>query len=117
MKKKKLIIIVGIVVVLLGSGFFVTTKVVRGMKPEKKTDRIETVRRGPFVVKLSESGNMDSLVKVEVRSNVEGEVVSGLARHDTPCNKRIKEDSMRLFGCVNLPVDLYLPQVHIPLCL
>jgi HlyD family secretion protein len=74
MKKKKLIIIIGVVVVLLGSGFFVTTKVLRGMGPEKKTDRVETVRRGPFVVKLSESGNMDSLVKVEVRSNVEGEV-------------------------------------------
>jgi len=74
MKKKKLIIIIGIVLILLISGIFVTAKVLRGIEANKKTDRIETVRRGPFIVKLSESGNMDSLVKVEVRSNVEGEI-------------------------------------------
>lgn len=74
MRKKKLIIIIGIVLILLASGFFVTAKVLRGIEANKKTDRIETVRRGPFIVKLSESGNTDSLVKVEVRSNVEGEI-------------------------------------------
>jgi len=74
MKKKKLIIIFGIIVVLLASGSFAAFKVKGMMKPDKKPDRIEIVRRSPFVVKLRERGNLDSLVKVEVRSNVEGEV-------------------------------------------
>ena len=74
MKKKKLIIIIGIIVVLLASGSFAAFKVRGMMKPEKKPDRIEIARRGPFVVKLSERGNLDSLIKVEVRSNVEGEI-------------------------------------------
>jgi RND family efflux transporter MFP subunit len=72
-KKKKLITIISIIIILLvaisvaGSRFL-------AKKPEKKNDRIEIVRRGPLVVKLSERGNLDSLVKVEVRSNVEGEI-------------------------------------------
>ncbi|MDQ1252034.1 MAG: HlyD family efflux transporter periplasmic adaptor subunit [Euryarchaeota archaeon] len=74
MKKKKLIIIIGVIVVVLASGSFATFKVKGMMKPEKKADRVEIVRRGPFVVKLSERGNLDSLVKVEVKSNVEGEI-------------------------------------------
>ena len=70
--KKKLIIIF-IVIVLVAVLIFVALGKMRG-KTEKKTDRIETVRRGPFVVKLDERGNLEPLIKVEVRSNVEGEI-------------------------------------------
>lgn len=72
-KKRKVITIIGIIVVVLAVGSFFGSKFLL-KKPEKKADRIEIVRRGAFIVKLSERGNLDSLVKVEVRSNVEGEV-------------------------------------------
>jgi len=70
--KKKLIIISVLIVVALG--LFVGVRKVRGTKTEKKQDRIEIVRNGPFIVKLSERGNLEPLVKVEVKSNVEGEI-------------------------------------------
>ena len=44
---------------------------------KKKSDyeeKIEVVRRGDFVVKLRETGNLEALLSVEVRSNVEGEI-------------------------------------------
>jgi len=72
-KKKKLITIISIIVILLAAGSVVGSKLLL-RKPEKKDDRIEIVRRGPLVVKLSERGSLDSLVKVEVKSNVEGEI-------------------------------------------
>ena len=40
------------------------------MQDEKK----EVVRRGEFIVKVRESGNLEPLISVEVRSNVEGEI-------------------------------------------
>ncbi len=72
-KKKKLITIISIIVILLAAGSVVGSKFLL-RKPEKKNDRIEIVRRGPLVVKLSERGSLDSLIKVEVKSNVEGEI-------------------------------------------
>jgi len=72
-KKKKLITIISIIVILLVAGSVAGSRFF-SKKPEKKNDRIEIVRRGPLVVKLSERGNLDSLVKVEIRSNVEGEI-------------------------------------------
>lgn len=71
-KRKKLIItIISIVVVLVVAFAIVGMK--RG-RSKKKPDRIEVVRRGPFVVKLHETGNLEPLDKVDVRSNVEGEI-------------------------------------------
>ena len=71
MKKKLIIAIVSIIMIC------VIVSVVVGMKrgkSKKKPDRIEVVRRGPFVVKLHETGNLEPLIKVDVRSNVEGEI-------------------------------------------
>ena len=70
---RKKLIIIGIVILILGGGGFFAVHKVRS-KPEDKSDRIETVRTGPFVVKLAERGNLEPLIKVEVRSNVEGEI-------------------------------------------
>jgi HlyD family secretion protein len=69
---KRKLIITGIAIVLICVIVFVVGKA-RG-KPEKKIDRIEVVRRGPFVVKLRERGNLEPLIRVEIRSNVEGEI-------------------------------------------
>ncbi len=70
---KKKLIIASIVIVLIAAAVFVVVGKMRG-KSEKKTDRIEVVRRGPFVVKLNERGNLEPLVKIDVKSNVEGEI-------------------------------------------
>jgi len=71
MKKKIIIIIVSIILVTVTA--FIVLGMVRG-KSEKKPARIEVVRRGPFVVRLRETGNLEPLIMVEVRSNVEGEI-------------------------------------------
>lgn len=71
--KRIILVVVGILFISASvSGFFVFKS--KLSKDNKKTDRIEVVRRGAFVVRLSERGSLDSLVKVEVRSNVEGEI-------------------------------------------
>ena len=72
-KKKKKLVITGTVIILIAVVVFVGFGRMRG-NSEKKPDRIEVVRRGPFVVKLNERGNLEPLIKVEVKSNVEGEI-------------------------------------------
>ncbi len=71
-KKKKLIVTIISIAVLLAVAFAVIG--MRRGKSDEKPDRIEVVRRGPFVVKLHETGNLEPLTKVDVRSNVEGEI-------------------------------------------
>jgi len=71
MKKKLIIVFISIIVVSVV--IFLIVGRMRG-KSEDKPDRIEVVRRGPFVAKLQETGNLEPLVKVDVRSNVEGEI-------------------------------------------
>ena len=39
-----------------------------------QTKRKEVVRLGEFIVKVRESGNLESLISIDVRSNVEGEI-------------------------------------------
>ena len=70
--KKKLIITIVSIIVVCGTAFAVVG--MRRGRSKEKPDRIEVVRRGPFVVKLHETGNLEPLIKVEVRSNVEGEI-------------------------------------------
>ncbi len=45
----------------------------RGNKGDDE-EKMEVVRRGEFVVRLRETGNLEALLSVEVRSNVEGEI-------------------------------------------
>lgn len=71
MKKNVIITIVTIVVV--SAIVLIVVGRVRG-KSEKEPARYEVVRSGPFVVRLRETGNLEPLIMVEVRSNVEGEI-------------------------------------------
>ena len=43
-------------------------------KKQEEEDKMEVVRYGRFVVKIRETGNLEPLVSVAVRSNVEGEI-------------------------------------------
>lgn len=69
---KKKLIAAGIVVILIVVAF-VAFKF-KGSRNNKKDDRIEVARRGEFIVKLRETGNLEPLISVEVKSNVYGEV-------------------------------------------
>ncbi len=69
---RKHIIILSLVVLLVVTVTIVVTKIIG--KKDDDEEKIEVVRRGEFVVKLRETGNLEALVSVEVRSNVEGEI-------------------------------------------
>lgn len=69
---KKHIIILSSVVLLVVTVVIVIIKI-KGKKNDDE-EKMEVVRRGEFVVKLRETGNLEALLSVEVRSNVEGEI-------------------------------------------
>jgi HlyD family secretion protein len=70
---KRIVIIGSVVVVLVivGLSIGLTT---RGNNRDMVTQKAEVVKRGDFVVKINSSGNLESLLSVEVKSNVEGEI-------------------------------------------
>ncbi|HIB87557.1 TPA: HlyD family efflux transporter periplasmic adaptor subunit [Candidatus Poribacteria bacterium] len=49
-------------------------------RKKEEEDKMEVVRYGRFVVKIRETGNLEPLVSVAVRSNVEGEIEKILVR-------------------------------------
>ena len=69
---KKHIIILSAVVLLIFAVVIVVINI-NGNKDDDE-EKMEVVRRGEFVVKLRETGNLEALLSVEVRSNVEGEI-------------------------------------------
>ena len=75
--RKKWIIIGAIAIVVIAVGAIGATRmnVGFGQKKEKAEDKQEVVRRGEFLVRVRESGNLRSFLEVDVRSNVEGEIV------------------------------------------
>ena len=70
---KKHSIILSLVVLLVATVVIVVIKI-KGKKKDDDEEKMEVVRRGEFVVKLRETGNLAALLSVEVRSNVEGEI-------------------------------------------
>ena len=78
MKNRKRWIIIGIVsVVVIAVGAIGATRMNFGFGQKKETTEVkqEIVRRGEFRVRVRESGNLRSFIEVDVRSNVEGEIV------------------------------------------
>ena len=74
-KKRTSVLITSVLIVaLVAVVAFGATKIF-GKKDKDNTDeKKEVVRRGAFIVKVRESGNLEPLISVEVRSNVEGEI-------------------------------------------
>ena len=70
---KRIIVIGSVVMVLViaGLGIGLTT---RGKDNDKIPQKTEIAKRDELVVKISASGNLEALVSVEVKSNVEGEI-------------------------------------------
>ncbi len=75
---KKLIIIGGTIILLVAVGLGIG--LTRGKNGDEVPPRTEVVRRGNFVIKINASGNLESLLSVEVKSNVEGEIESLYAK-------------------------------------
>ena len=66
-------LVIPTIAVLLAVAVVIFVKTINGKKADDE-DKMEVVRRGEFVVKLRETGNLEALLSVEVRSNVEGEI-------------------------------------------
>ena len=73
-RKRAIVLIIGVLalvaVVAIGATKIFGKKDSKNDADEKK----EVVRRGEFIVKVRESGNLEALISVDVRSNVEGEI-------------------------------------------
>ena len=75
--RKKWFIIGAIAVVVIAVGAIGATRMNFSFGQQKKDAEVkqEVVRRGEFRVKVRESGNLRSFLEVDVRSNVEGEII------------------------------------------
>ena len=81
---KKLIITVGIIVVLIGAvGWVVLSRGKNGAE-SGPTQKIEVAKLDDFHMKIRATGNLEPLLDVEVKSNVEGEVVNLLVKDGDP---------------------------------
>ena len=74
MKKRKKVIIIAIALVAVVAVAAIAVTSMNGKKKKGEDVKMEVVRRGEFVVEVRETGNLESLISVEVRSNVEGEI-------------------------------------------
>ena len=72
--KRKTVIIISVVIVVLALVAIGATVINGRKKKNEEEEKMEVVRRGEFILKVRESGNLEPLVSVEVRSNVEGEI-------------------------------------------
>lgn len=78
MKNRKKLIIIGaiaLVVIAVGAIGAIRMNINFGENKKESEDKQEVVRRGEFLVRVRESGNLRSFLEVDVRSNVEGEIV------------------------------------------
>ncbi len=73
---KKIIVSIVVILVLAG-GTFVSWGWIKGRskKDDEAEKQVEVVKRGDFQKRISATGNLEPLVDVEVKSNVEGEIV------------------------------------------
>ena len=74
MNRKQTIVLIISVLVLVAVVAIGATKIFGKKDKEDEEDKKEVVRRGEFIVKVRESGNLEPLISVDVRSNVEGEI-------------------------------------------
>ena len=69
-RKVTIVLAIALAIVFSSCGLFK-----RGDKNIGGNNRVEVVRRGDFQMRISATGNLEPLIDVEVKSNVEGEVI------------------------------------------
>jgi len=67
------ILVVGVVAVA-GGGWYAANVLAQGKPKDDSKQRTEVVKSAPFVVKIRETGTLEALLSVNVKSNVEGEI-------------------------------------------
>ena len=74
-RKRAVVLIISVLIVaLVAVVAFGATKIFGKKDKDDEGDKKEVVRRGEFIVKVRESGNLEPLISVDVQSNVEGEI-------------------------------------------
>ena len=74
-RKRAVVLIISVLIVaLVAVVAFGATKIFGKKDKDGEGDKKEVVRRGEFIVKVRESGNLEPLISVDVQSNVEGEI-------------------------------------------
>ena len=74
-RKRTIVLIISVLIVaLVAVVAFGATKIFGKKDKDDADEKKEVVRLGEFIVKVRESGNLESLISIEVRSNVEGEI-------------------------------------------
>ncbi|MDQ1317903.1 MAG: HlyD family secretion protein, partial [Candidatus Poribacteria bacterium] len=72
---KRLVIIGSVVLLLVLAGLVIAFTAKRDKNDKGTPLKTEVVKRGDFVIKINASGNLESLLTVQVKSNVEGEIL------------------------------------------
>ena len=73
-RKRTIVLIISVLVLVAVVAIGATQIFGKKDKDDNADEKKEVVRRGEFIVKVRESGNLEPLISVEVRSNVEGEI-------------------------------------------
>ena len=81
---KKLIITVGIIVILIGAVGWVVLSRGKNGAATGPAQKIEIAKLGDFQMTIRATGNLEPLLDVEVKSNVEGEVVKLYVKDGDP---------------------------------
>ena len=72
--RKKWVLISSVAIVLIAAVVIGATRINGNSNKDDDEVEREVVHRGPFRVKIQESGSLRSRIEVDVRSNVEGEI-------------------------------------------
>ena len=84
---KKVIIAAAVVLVLVVAiGWVVLGRGGNGQDPALD-QKIEVVERGDFQMRISATGNLEPLIDVEIKSNVEGEIINLYVKNGDPVEK------------------------------
>ena len=84
---KKVIIAAAVVLVLVVAiGWAFLGRGGNGQDPTQE-QRIEVVERGDFQMRISATGNLEPLIDVEIKSNVEGEIINLYVKNGDPVEK------------------------------